>query len=476
MLDTDTSFFQAAVNISVGDLFLDSFLIHFKQLLRSFCIELKIGYHKSYLKPRKERNPLAPKMLQKPSQGKYFRLLAVVSFGFSIVPSSSSPAVGVPKGCMEVAIYAKKMAIERMTIDLRLVSNIIGCLKELHRLFRTTDWKEIHNMIPNAVKEVLRNVPNLGRKALAVATRTQGLLFIPLYSLFKALDMFYQVTTLDMEYKMYRKEFERLQVELELTIDQIHNELLPNWEHSSTTALQKSSTEVLRKLDRFYAELKHLAGYIKRSIDKSDSNRDLAVTSLIGSVFLMVASLATGNVPGAAISGAVGLTSIASDVALSRTIRRLESLQHEVEFTCIEIKEYRSYLVQELSQKRRAPTNDLSVAFLFLVAAFSLYLVYLVVSRETPVVDRPTGQTEIAGRRLQTGREGTRQRDRRAPRVRSAPAGIPRFRMPRVLSKIKYNHWHKNSLNGEAALPVESEQEENNNDSVEHVEHNSASE
>lgn len=382
-----------------------------------------------------------------------------------MISSSSSSAVGVPKGCVEVAVYAKKMAIESITIDLRLVSNIIDCIKELHRLYRTTDWKEINSMIPKAVGDVLRNVPNLGKKALAVVTRTQGLCFLPLYSLYKAMDMFHQVMTLDMEYKMYRKEFERLQSELELAIDQINNELLPNFEHSSTTALQKTSTEVLQKLDRFYAELKQLARFIKSGIDKSHSNRDWAVTSLFGSVFFFVTSLVTGNIPGAAISGAAGLTSLASNAALTGTIHRLESLQHDVEITCNEIKEYRSLLVHEISQTRRARMSDLSVVFLFLLPLFLCAMFTFVVVRGT--VDRPMIQTGT-GRRLQTRRVGTRQRDRRAPRVRSAPAGISRFRTARVLKKVKYKNGQKNAVNRETALPVESEQEENKNDNAQH--------
>lgn len=398
-------------------------------------------------------NPFAPEMFPKTLHWKYFRLLAVVSLGFLMIPSSSSSAVGERriKGCVEVAVYVKKMAIEGMTIDLRLVSNIIDCIKELHRLYRTNNWKEIHNMIPNAVREVLHNAQNIGGKALAVATITQSLFLMPLYSLFKAVDMFHQAMTLGIEYKEYEEELERLQVELELTIDQIHNELLPNWEHSSTTALQETSTEVLRKLDRFYADLKQLARNIKSDIDRSLSNRDRAVVSALGSVFLLVTSLGTGNIPVAVFSGVATITSLASNAALVEAIHRLESLQHEVETTCNEVKEYRSRLVQirnEISRTPRAPTSDLTVV-VFLVTAFTLSLVYLVlvVSRET-VVDRlPTGKTGT-GRRLQKGRIGTRQRDKRAPRVRSAPAGIARFRTRRVL-RIKNNQWHKIAPNRE---------------------------
>ena len=412
----------------------------------------------------RERNPFAPEMFRNTLHWKYFRVLAVACFVFLMVPSSSSSPVGVSKinGCVEVAVYAKKMAIEGMTIDLRFVSSVIDCIKELHRLYRTTNWKEI----PDAVRQVLHNVQNMGGKALAVATTTQSLFLMPLYSLFKAVDMFHQALTLGIEYREYEEEFQRLQVELELTIDQIQDELLPNWEHSSTTALQQTSTEVLRKLDHFYADFKQLSRYIQSDIHRSHSNRDWAVVSAFGSVFLFVAFLGTGNVPGAVSSGFATVTSLASNAALGETIRRLESLQHEVETTCSKIKEYRFRLIHEISQKRRAPTSDLSAAMVFFVTVISLCLVYLFASREM-VVDRPTGQTGT-GRGLQKRPVGTRQRKKRAARVRSAPAGIARFRTPRVLSKIKYYHWYKNAQNREAAHPVESKEEENNNNSVEH--------
>lgn len=388
---------------------------------------------------------------------KYFRLLAVASFGILMIPSSSSSPAAVPKECVEVAIYAQKMAIESMTFDLRFAWNFIACVKEMHRLYQTTNWKEVHNMIPSAVREVLHNLPNMGKKALAVATtRTQGLFLLPLYSLYKVVNMFHEAMTLDMEYSMHREEFERLQIELELTIDQIHNEFLPNWEDSSTTALQKTSTDVLEKLDRFSVDLKRLARSIKSDIDRSYSNKDLAVTSLVGSAFVFVASLVTGCAPVAALSGTTVLTSLASEAALDRAIRRLESLQHEVESTCSEIKEYRRLAHEIISQRRRAPRSDPSVVILFSVIVISLCLLYLVGLRETRE-DRPTGQTG-------TGRVGTRQRDKRAPRVRSAREGIPRFRMVRVLKKIKYKHWQKKTVNRETVFPVESKQEENNND------------
>ena len=369
--------------------------------------------------------------------GKYFRLLAVASFGILMIPSSSSSPAAVPKGCVEVAIYAQKMAIESMTFDLRFVSNFIACVKEMHRLYQTTNWKEVHNMIPSAVREVLHNLPNMGKKALAVATRTQGLFLLPLYSLYKVVNMFHEAMTLDMEYSMHREEFERLQIKLELTIDQIHNEFLPNWEDSSTTALQKTSTDVLEKLDRFSVDLKRLARSIKSDIDRSYSNKDLAVTSLVGSAFVFVTSLVTGNAPVAALSGTTVLTSLASKAALDRAIRRLESLQHEVEITSSEIKEYRRLAHEIISQRRRAPRSDLSVVILFSVIVISLCLLYLVGLRETRE-DRPTGQTGT-GRGLQTGREGTRQRDKRAPRVRSAREGIPRFRMVRAKQEENNN-------------------------------------
>lgn len=80
-----------------------------------------------------------------PQDRRYFRFpfqcFAVVFVASLLV--SPSQTSSVPKGCVEVALSAKNSMTQSITIDLKLVSNIIDCIKELHRLYKTTDWKAI---------------------------------------------------------------------------------------------------------------------------------------------------------------------------------------------------------------------------------------------------------------------------------------------------------------------------------------------
>ena len=286
-----------------------------------------------------------------PRDRKYFRFpfqcFAVLFVASLLVfPSLTS---SVPKGCVEVALYAKNSMTQSMTIDLELVSNIIDCIKELHRLYKTTDWKAIWNMVPQEVRDVIRNVPDLGKKALAVAKRQKGLCFVSVYLLYRAVDLYDQAMSLEMDYKMYRKEFEWLQMELQPLIDLIHNDLLPNWEYLGTTILRKITTDVMVKLKHFNTELKQLVRAIHGDIKKGRSVKNWAAVFGFSSVPLFVTSVVVGNVPGAVALGVAGVTSFASHAVFAHTIWKLESLQNDVETMCNEIQEYQTLLEQKLT-------------------------------------------------------------------------------------------------------------------------------
>lgn len=398
------------------------------------------------------RNPFTAEMFEQVLDRKHLRLLAAMPFAVLLI--SSCQALSVPNGCLRVVAHAKKMTTEGMTIDLRLLPDIMDCAKELHKLYRT-DWKEIPSMIPNAVinvVDIICSVPNPGEKALNGFTRNQNLLFMPLCSLYKVMNTFHQAMSLQMGYKMYRREFERLQMELQFLLDQTQDELLPNWQSSSTTALQKTSTELFRKLDHFSAELKELLRIIQSSINKGQINRDLAVSSAQGSLWLCGLSIVTGTLPLAVFSGAVGVLSLASNVALTQTIQRLESLQRDVEITCKQIEGYRTFLAHEISQTRRGTPISvvLLVALVTCLCIICLYLVVCIVERGTGGA-KPMGETER--RRLEIGQvRRMRQRKRRAPRVQSASAGIVRFRTVRLLKRVKYAQGQKRTVSTKLLL------------------------
>ena len=306
-----------------------------------------------------------------PKDRKYFRFpfeVFAVAFVASLLVSPSQ-TISVPKGCVEVALAAKNRMTQSITIDLKLVSNIIDCIKELHRMYKITDWKAIRSMVPQEVTDVIRNVPNLGKKALAVAKRHKGLCFVSVYLLYRAVDLYNQAMSLDMDYKMYRKEFEWLQMELQPLIDLIHNELLPNWEYLGTAIVRKITTEVMVKLEHFHTELKQLIRAIHGDIKKGRSGKNWAAVFGFSSVPLLLTSVIVGNVPGAVASGIAGVTSFASHSALANTIWKLESLQNDIEIMCNEIQEYRTLLEQKLTSVMLLETFELliglSVVLLF---------------------------------------------------------------------------------------------------------------
>lgn len=306
-----------------------------------------------------------------PQDRRYFRFpfqcFAVVFVASLLV--SPSQTSSVPKGCVEVALSAKNSMTQSITIDLKLVSNIIDCIKELHRLYKTTDWKAIWSMVPQEVKDVIRNVPHLGKKALAVAKRDKGLCFVSVYLLYRAVDMYDQAMSLEMDYNMHRKEFEWLQMELQPVIDLIHNDLLPNWEYLGTTILRKITTEVMVKLKHFHAELKQLVRAIHGDTKKGRSVKNWAAVFGFSSFPLFVTSVIVGNVPGAVVAGVAGVTSFASYAALANTIWKLESLQNDMETMYNEIHEYRTLLEQKLTFVTLLETFEvligLSVVLLF---------------------------------------------------------------------------------------------------------------
>lgn len=297
-----------------------------------------------------------------------FYVSGVLVMAFLMI--SPAQAVSEPKECAEVAIYAKNKLAESNTIDLTFLRNFIGCIKELYGLYKTTDWKTLQGMIPQGVRDVMRNVPKLRKKALAVAKR-EGLCFVSVYLLYRTVDLYDQAMSLDMDYKMYRKEFEWLRMELEPVIYLIHTELLPQWEYLGSTALRKITSEVIVKLSRYHAELKQLIRDIHKGISKGLSGRRWAAAYALGSTASFLGSIAVGNVLGAIVSYASGLMSLANFGSLTSTIEKLAYLQYHVEMMCRDTEEYRALLEHKLIHGALLERFDviilLSVILLFLL-------------------------------------------------------------------------------------------------------------
>ena len=82
------------------------------------------------------------------------------------------------------------------------------------------------------------------------------------YLLYRTVDLYDRAMNLNIDFQMYRKEFESLQIELQQVIHLIHEELLPNWRHLSTGVLRKITLDVDEKLSRYHAELMQLLQHI----------------------------------------------------------------------------------------------------------------------------------------------------------------------------------------------------------------------
>ena len=228
-------------------------------------------------------------------------------------------------------------------IEIKQLVNFIDCVKELYKIYKTTaDWK-----VPKEVLAVIRKVPNLGKKSVVVAKR-EGLCFVSVYLLYRTVDLYDRALNLGIDFQMYRKEFESLQIELQQVIHLIHEELLPNWTHLSLGVLRKITLDVDEKLSRYHAELMQLLQHIDADIKKGRLGIAWAFAFQLGSAALCGVSALVGNVPGAISAFVASFTGLAGVRSFALTVQQLESLQNDVEGTLIEIEECRFLLQQKL--------------------------------------------------------------------------------------------------------------------------------
>lgn len=283
-------------------------------------------------------------MLQNRNNFRFPYCGSVISFVVLLVMISATDAVGVPKECIEVATYGQKLWMTGSTvIEIKQLVNFIDCVKELYKIYKTTtDWK-----VPKEVLAVIRKVPILGKKSLAVAKR-EGLCFVSVYLLYRTVDLYDRAMNLGIDFQMYRKEFESLQIELQQVIHLIHEELLPNWRHLNTGVLRKITLDVDEKLSRYHAELMQLLQHIDADIKKGRLGIAWAFAFQLGSAALCGVSALVGNVPGAISAFVASFTGLAGVRSFALTVQELESLQNDVEATLIEIEEYRFLLQQKL--------------------------------------------------------------------------------------------------------------------------------
>ncbi|XP_015762425.1 PREDICTED: uncharacterized protein LOC107341514 [Acropora digitifera] len=298
---------------------------------------------------------------------KYFRfsLLLVAAFCFNFGPVSPSPEISFPKGCTEAA---QNYAMTQ-TIDLKLVSNIVSCLRDLYKLYKSADWRAIQSLIPNEVKDVIRKAPKLWKNSVDIAKQSPGMCLVSVYLASRAVDIYDQTMRLQMDNTLYKKEFEWLEMELNSVLDLIHNQILPASEYFSTGGTEKITEEILAKLDSFHSDIKQLIREIHKDIIKAQSEKIRASVTGLSSLPALVTFLLYGNIPGAILSGTAAATSLHSHMALTNVIGELESLQNEGQERLNEIHEYRFLLQEKLTAAKYSLMSHLLV-FIFVTVLF----------------------------------------------------------------------------------------------------------
>ncbi|KAJ7387247.1 hypothetical protein OS493_004223 [Desmophyllum pertusum] len=221
-------------------------------------------------------------------------------------------------------------------LDAKLLNNFIDCIQELYKIYQKGDWKTIRNIIPQEVRDLVRKIPTLGKNLSSIAKREE-LSFVSVYLLYRTFDLCDRVMNLDMDYKMYRNEFELLQKEIQPVLESIDNELLPLWEHLDGATLRKITQSLIKKLARkVYEDMK-----------RSASGRRWAALYGVASTAVCVGSIFVGNVPGGIACAAGTALSGISLVSLTTTIKKLESLLHDMTILTNEIEECRTLLEQK---------------------------------------------------------------------------------------------------------------------------------
>ena len=292
-----------------------------------------------------------------PKDRKYFR------FHFSVVlalaflplispttevsmPISPTAQVSVPKGCIAVAAYVAKIDWSKpIVLDVKLVNNFIGCIQGLYKIYKETDWKAVRKLLPKEVQDLVLKVQNMGESTTAIVKKG-GPGFVSAYLFYKSLDMYDRAMNLAIDYKMYREEFELLQIELRSVTEFIDKELMPLWEHLDSATLHTTRARLIEKLSRFHAVLVKLARVVDKDLKTGENGRKWAAVYVVATTVVCVVSIFLGNVPGGVACAGTALSGL-SFVFLSKTINKLTPLLSEMEIMASEIEEYRILLEEK---------------------------------------------------------------------------------------------------------------------------------
>ena len=277
-------------------------------------------------------------------------VLSAVLLAFLLI--SPAQALQLPKGCAKVAsAWAKNPSVESLVQDPNFVTNSVDCIQGAIKLIQETDWQTVQAMIPYEVKDLIQNIrPNLIGNAKAFATGG-GLVFLSSYLLFKSTELSEQAKGLELEYKMYREEFQLLRMELCPIISFIDTdltEIVQHWKNCNNDKLIKKIEKMSEKLSRSSTVLRELVHRIHENIKKCESGKVWSVSYTIFAAAVCGGSIVTWQpvvfVPVCGIF--VGVFAINSDnyVSFDKTQKKSECLRENAMEWRMEITKYRTNL------------------------------------------------------------------------------------------------------------------------------------
>ena len=247
--------------------------------------------------------------------------------------ASKTQASGETKSCVEVvtAFFQTPRYSTEFSID------FIKCL----------------NGIPlqiNSLKPILSSISQAIKKpALTSLPSAEELLYMSAYLLYESVKLYDQAMNLDIDYKLYKDDFEALQRELNIVKDFIEKEVIPQSKRDNIADLQKIIEKLLGVLSRYSEVLRKIIHAIHRDTKKAASDQRWSAAYATGATALCTGAIIVGHAAVFAAGTCVAsvgtvVLNVKSYFSLGNTLEKLDFLLKDSKEMREDIDKYRSYL------------------------------------------------------------------------------------------------------------------------------------
>ena len=276
-----------------------------------------------------------------------FHLSRVLLLAF-LLNSVNSPtqAFFLPGECVEVL---KNPSLAALTNDPKFQMNLKDCMQRIFNGVRQTNWKAVQASIPKELKDLIGKISNLTEKAVPY-TGTE-LMLLSLYLVGKSIELYQNVVDLEIDYRRQQIVFPK--EELEIVIDSIENDFLPQFKNGNTVnipAIKKQS----QMLGRYLKKLEDLLQSVYEDVKKAASNRTWSAAYGSAAVAVCGLSFISGNLVVIIIICGVGIGTAAffheTYIYTGKTLEKLDSLWEETAEMRKKIGKYN--VILELKQLR----------------------------------------------------------------------------------------------------------------------------